>query len=171
MVGYLWLAPDRLGSQSPDEPREWKHLGMNGPHGGLLATGLPGHLGSVPISFVVTGSLHCCLIPAPTPPLASWGSCDMFVPFFLPSLPLPTLPFTLPSSSSSPTNSLLCPYLLPSPLLPHLSPLPSPPSSPFPSPSVSGSAITANQIPEPLTKLLAALPVQWEINRAGQLAF
>lgn len=101
-MGYLWLAPDRLGSQSPDEPREWKHLRMNGPQGGLLATGLPGHLGSVPISFVVTGSLHCCLIPAPTPPLASWGSCDMFVPFFLPSLPLPTLTFSLPSSSSPP---------------------------------------------------------------------
>lgn len=78
-----------------------------------------------------------------------------------PSSPPPLLPPTPSSQLSSP--SLLSLHLLPS--LPLLLP------SLLPSPSVSGSAITANQIPELLTKLLAALPVQWEINQAGQLAF
>lgn len=44
------------------------------------------------------------------------------------------------------------------------------PVSPFLSTSVltpllSLAAITANQIPEPLAKLLAALPARWEISR------
>lgn len=39
-----------------------------------------------------------------------------------------------------------------------------------PAPSGSPAAITANQIPEPPVRLLAALPARWEISGAGQLA-